>query len=57
MLVHGAGSGPEVFEGWAESFPGVTVAVVDLQEGLDVAHASHVDYAAPVARWLGIRAA
>jgi pimeloyl-ACP methyl ester carboxylesterase len=45
LLVHGAGSGPWVFEGWAESFPGVRVAAVDLQEGLDVARASHDDYA------------
>jgi pimeloyl-ACP methyl ester carboxylesterase len=45
LLVHGAGSGPWVFGGWAESFPGIDVVAVDLQEGLDVAAASHDDYA------------
>jgi pimeloyl-ACP methyl ester carboxylesterase len=45
LLVHGAGSGPWVFGGWADSFPGVAVVAVDLQEGLDVAAASHDDYA------------
>jgi pimeloyl-ACP methyl ester carboxylesterase len=49
MLVHGAGSGPWVFGGWAKSFPGVRVATVDLHEGLDVAVASHADYARRVA--------
>ena len=49
LLVHGAGSGPWVFEGWPESFPDITVATVDLQEGLDVATASHADYATEVA--------
>ncbi len=48
LLVHGAGSGPWVFEGWPESFPGITAATVDLQEGLDVATASHADYATKV---------
>lgn len=45
MLVHGAGSGPYVFDGWPASFPGVELVAVDLQEGLDVASASHEDYA------------
>jgi diadenosine tetraphosphate (Ap4A) HIT family hydrolase len=49
LLVHGAGSGPWVYEGWAASFPGVTVAAVDLQEDLDVAAASHAHYASNVA--------
>jgi ATP adenylyltransferase len=49
LLVHGAGSGPWVYEGWASSFPGMTVAAVDLQENLDVAAASHADYARNVA--------
>lgn len=40
MLVHGAGSGPWVFDGWAESFPGIRVAAVDLHRGLDVSRAS-----------------
>lgn len=45
MLVHGAGSGPWVYEGWSDTFPGVTVVAVDLQSGLDVATASHAAYA------------
>lgn len=48
LLIHGAGSGPWVFDGWAGSFPALTVEAVDLQEGLDVAHASHADYAGRV---------
>jgi len=37
-----------VFEGWTESFPELEVVAVDLLEGLDVASASHEDYAAAV---------
>jgi pimeloyl-ACP methyl ester carboxylesterase len=37
-----------VFAGWEEAFPGVEVAAVDLQAGLDVSHATHDDYAAAV---------
>jgi pimeloyl-ACP methyl ester carboxylesterase len=48
LLVHGAGSGPWVYDGWEESFPGITVATVDLQENLDVATASHAAYATKV---------
>jgi pimeloyl-ACP methyl ester carboxylesterase len=44
VLVHGAGSGPWVFDGWAESFPGIRVAAVDLHRGLDVSRASLDDY-------------
>jgi hypothetical protein len=44
VLVHGAGSGPWVFDGWADDFPGVSVHAVDLHEGLDVAQASMTDY-------------
>jgi pimeloyl-ACP methyl ester carboxylesterase len=44
-LIHGAGSGPWVFDGWAESFPELTVGTVDLQGGIEVAKASHADYA------------
>ena len=44
VLVHGAGSGPWVFGGWAEGFPGIEVAAVDLQRGLDVARAGTDDY-------------
>jgi pimeloyl-ACP methyl ester carboxylesterase len=45
VLVHGAGSGPWVFDGWAEEFAGVVVESVDLQENLDVGKATHADYA------------
>ena len=45
MLAHGAGSGPWVFDGWAEAFNGVVVEAVDLHENLDVANATHADYA------------
>ena len=45
LLVHGAGSGPWVFEGWADAFPGLRVVAVDLQAGLDLGTASMADYA------------
>jgi pimeloyl-ACP methyl ester carboxylesterase len=45
LLVHGAGSGPWVFDGWPGDFPGVAVAAVDLQAGIDVCAASMADYA------------
>jgi pimeloyl-ACP methyl ester carboxylesterase len=45
LLVHGAASGPWVFEGWADSFPAARVEAVDLHEGLEVAQASMDDYA------------
>jgi phytoene dehydrogenase-like protein len=48
LLVHGAGSGPWIFDAWLESFPGVRVSTVDLHEGLDVARASQDDYAARI---------
>jgi pimeloyl-ACP methyl ester carboxylesterase len=50
VLVDGAGNGPWAFESWQESFDGTEVLAVDLQEGLDVAHASHAQYADRVAR-------
>jgi len=50
VLVHGSGSGPWVFEGWQESFPGSIVTAVDLQAGLDVAHATLRDYAEAIVR-------
>jgi pimeloyl-ACP methyl ester carboxylesterase len=43
--VHGATSGPWVFDGWAARWPADDVRVPDLQEGLDVAHATMADYA------------
>ena len=45
VLVHGATSGPWVFDGWAARWPDDDVLVPDLQEGLDVAHATMSDYA------------
>jgi pimeloyl-ACP methyl ester carboxylesterase len=50
LLAHGAGSGPWVFGGWARTFPGVAVVPVDLHRGLDIAQASHNDYAENVVR-------
>jgi len=44
LLVHGAGSGPWVYDDWPESFPSLRVAAVDLQEGVDVGSASMSDY-------------
>ncbi len=45
VLVHGATSGPWVFDGWAARWPGEDVRIPDLQVGLDVAHATMSDYA------------
>lgn len=45
LLVHGAGSGPWVFDDWPAAFPELEVAAADLQEGLDVSRASMHDYA------------
>lgn len=45
LLVHGAGSGPWIYEGWVNDFPTLYVATVDLHEGLDVSRASMDDYA------------
>jgi pimeloyl-ACP methyl ester carboxylesterase len=45
LLVHGAGSGPWVFQDWKETFPRLLVAAVDLQENLDPARAAMDDYA------------
>jgi pimeloyl-ACP methyl ester carboxylesterase len=55
LLAHGAGSGPWVFDGWAEAFPEVEVEAVDLQAGLNVAEAAMSNYAAVITRaaeWL-----
>lgn len=46
VLVHGAGSGPWVFDEWAHD--SIEIVAVDLQEGVDVATASMADYAAIV---------
>jgi len=45
VLVHGATSGPWVFDGWADMFPDDDVRVPDLHEGLDVGSATMSDYA------------
>jgi len=50
VLAHGSGSGPWVFDGWDDDFPGVELRVPDLQEGLDVAAASMADFAAAIVR-------
>jgi pimeloyl-ACP methyl ester carboxylesterase len=52
LLVHGAGSGPWVFDCWPERFPGVRVEAVDLHRRLEIAFASMRDYAAAVERAL-----
>ena len=44
VLVHGAGSGPWVFDGWAADLPGISVHAIDLQDGVDVTRASMADY-------------
>ncbi len=61
VLVHGAASGPWVFDGWADSWatrwPDDDVRVPDLQEGLDVARATMSDYADQVLAAVGDRPA
>lgn len=46
LLVHGAGSEPSVFDDWLPLLP--NASAVDLQAGLDVAHATIEDYAEAV---------
>lgn len=46
LLLHGAGSGPEIFSGWEEYFPDSDFVPVDLHDGLRVETASMGDYAA-----------
>ena len=48
--MHGAGSGPWIFEPWRRSFEGWRIELADLQAGLDVAEASMADYARVVER-------
>lgn len=48
LLVHGAGSGPWVFDGWKRFFPGTEMHAVDLQQGLVVERASMEAYAGVV---------
>jgi pimeloyl-ACP methyl ester carboxylesterase len=56
VLVHGAGSGPWVFDGWAEALDGVDVCAVDLQAGLAVEHAAMSNYRAVVTSTAGLLA-
>ena len=45
LLIHGAGSGPWVFEGWVDSFsPAAKLIPVDLQDGIEVSRATMEDY-------------
>ncbi len=50
VLVHGSGTGPWVFDGWDEELAAFDLVRVDLQDGLDVAHATMRDYAVAVAQ-------
>jgi pimeloyl-ACP methyl ester carboxylesterase len=50
LLIHGAGSGPWIFDGWYDSFPDLRVEAVDLQAGLDVARSSMSDFATALIR-------
>jgi pimeloyl-ACP methyl ester carboxylesterase len=49
LLVHGAGSGPWIYDDWLLSFPDLRLLAVDLQHGLEVRTASMADYADRVA--------
>jgi pimeloyl-ACP methyl ester carboxylesterase len=53
VLVHGATSGPWVFEGWLPYLSAFDVRVPDLQAGLDLAAASMSDYAGRVVEEVG----
>src|SRR5262249_28447090 len=44
LLVHGAGSGPEIYKDWIASFTRIKVAAIDLHQGINVACASMMDY-------------
>ena len=50
ILVHGAGSGPWVFDGWEAELHGLELEAVDLHAGLNVAEAAMSNYAAVVVR-------
>jgi pimeloyl-ACP methyl ester carboxylesterase len=50
VLIHGAGSGPWVFDGWEPTFAGLHLEAVDLHAGLNVAEAAMSNYASAVAR-------
>ena len=50
MLVHGAGSGPWIFEEWADTFPTSTLHAVDLQHNVQISRASMSSYADAIGR-------
>jgi pimeloyl-ACP methyl ester carboxylesterase len=54
LLVHGAGSGPWVFEGWRGAFGDADIVALDLHAGLRVAEASMLNYEAAVAATAGL---
>lgn len=53
LVVHGAGSGPWVFEDWPRCFPAARFIAPDLQVELEVAGATMGDYAHRVERAAG----
>lgn len=50
LLVHGAGSGPWIFEEWADTFPASTLHAVDLQDDVRIRWASMRYYADAIGR-------
>jgi len=55
LLVHGAASGPWVFDAWGDTFPELELEAVDLHAGLNIAEASMSNYvkiAERAADWL-----
>jgi pimeloyl-ACP methyl ester carboxylesterase len=54
LLVHGAGNGPWVFDGWRAAFGAADVVALDLHAGLRVAEASMLNYEAAVAATAGL---
>jgi len=48
LLIHGAGSGPWIFESWYRWFPKMVVSAVDLHANLDIDRAKMGDYACAV---------
>jgi pimeloyl-ACP methyl ester carboxylesterase len=50
LLVHGAGSGPWIWDGWEGALGGARVRALDLQSGVRVGEATMDDYADAVVR-------
>ena len=44
LLIHGAGSGPWIFDNWYRWFPEMVVSAVDLHANLDIERAKMADY-------------